>query len=388
MKCVKLKDIAELIMGQSPPSSTYNKASKGYRFLQGKADFGKVNPKARTYCSSPKKLSIKNDLLISVRAPVGDVNISDQEYCIGRGLAAIRCEDEKLYFKYLFYFLLKNKDKIISLGTGSTFKSINKSILSDIKIPLPPLPTQKKIVEVLDKAQSLIDARKEQIRLLDELTQSIFYDMFGDPVTNPKGWEIRKLSDVTNRITDGVHQKPNYTQDGIPFISVKNISNGTLVFDDCKYISINSHTKYTSRCKPERGDILYTKVGARYGVPAIVDNNIEFSIYVSVALLKPKKEYLNSVFLKEMMKTPYVFRQAIKSIKGIGVPDLHLKEIKNFNVIVPAMAVQDNYEIQVRRIHLLKEQVQKSLTECRNYYNCILKKAFSGDYLWLENEIF
>ncbi|MDY6865853.1 MAG: restriction endonuclease subunit S, partial [Halobacteriota archaeon] len=154
---VKLIDVAEIIMGQSPPGDTYNNISQGMPFLQGKAEFGPISPKHIKFTTKPLKKASKGSILISVRAPVGDVNIADIDYCIGRGLATISLnKGENLY---LFYFLRCIKNKLKEEGAGSTFKAINKSILENLKIPIPfkngkpDLEKQQKIVSILEKAE-------------------------------------------------------------------------------------------------------------------------------------------------------------------------------------------------------------------------------------------
>ena len=135
---MQLGDAAELIMGQSPPGNTYNEISDGIPFLQGKAEFGSINPKHIKYTTKPLKIAPEGTVLISVRAPVGDVNIADINYCIGRGLAALCLRDgENLFLSYILNFL---KPEIEKEGTGSTFKAINKSKLQEFKIPSPHSP--------------------------------------------------------------------------------------------------------------------------------------------------------------------------------------------------------------------------------------------------------
>ena len=133
---LQLNKIAGLVMGQSPSSDSYNTEGEGMPFFQGKSDFGKVNPKIRMYCKSPKKLAHKNDILLSVRAPVGDVNIAEGTCCIGRGLAAISGQKEKSYSKYIYYYLLWKKKELENIGVGSTFKAIGKKDIEKILIPL------------------------------------------------------------------------------------------------------------------------------------------------------------------------------------------------------------------------------------------------------------
>jgi type I restriction enzyme S subunit len=121
---MRLVEIAKLNMGQSPPSASYNDIGEGLPFYQGKTDFGFINPVPRKYCNEPRKIADKGDILISVRAPVGPVNIADDKCCIGRGLAAIKASEADHLF--LYFDLIYQESFIASLGTGSTFKAINK----------------------------------------------------------------------------------------------------------------------------------------------------------------------------------------------------------------------------------------------------------------------
>ena len=172
--------------------------------------------------------------------------------------------------------------------------------------------------------------------------------MFGD-INNTK-YKVMKLENITNLITDGEHKKPNYTDKGKPFISVVNITTGELKFDNCKFVSDEDTIKFQKKCNPKKDDILYTKVGATYGRSAIVNTDKDFSLYVSVCLIKPKKELINPIFLNYTMRQPYVKIQADKCIKGIGVPDLHLIEIKNFNIIVPPLDLQNKFAEFVKQV--------------------------------------
>lgn len=177
----KLVNICQIIMGQSPPSVTYNVSRKGLPFYQGKKDYGEVYPTPRVWCSDPVKIAERNDILISVRAPVGALNISVEKSCIGRGLAGVRA-GEKINFKYLYYFLRKMEKEIASWGTGSTFAAISKKHLENIIIPLPPLPEQKKIVARMDaltqKVRQLQKLQSETATNLTALKQSILHKAF------------------------------------------------------------------------------------------------------------------------------------------------------------------------------------------------------------------
>lgn len=161
-------DIVAVIMGQSPPSSTYNNIGKGMPFFQGKAEFGIAYPEINKYCTKPTRIAQKNDILLSVRAPVGDVNLAPFSCCIGRGLTAIRCKST-LNNLFIFNYLIQNKNKIASLGDGSTFKAIGKNTVRNIRFPFPDRKEQAQIALILsniDKKLTQSEARKQTLQAL------------------------------------------------------------------------------------------------------------------------------------------------------------------------------------------------------------------------------
>lgn len=143
-------------MGQSPSSQYYNQSEEGIPFFQGKADFGKKYPTARYWCTSPTKLAQKNDVLLSVRAPVGPTNLSPYHCCIGRGLAAIRCLSDAPH-EYLLYILKASQLRLEELATGTTFVAVSKTDIEPLLIPIPPLNEQIRIVDTIDRLMSLCD---------------------------------------------------------------------------------------------------------------------------------------------------------------------------------------------------------------------------------------
>lgn len=161
----ELDQIVEVIMGQSPPSSTYNENGIGLPFFQGKAEFTELYPIASKWCSEPKKIAEPNDILISVRAPVGATNIANQKCCIGRGLAAIRYSDCN---KYIFYFLRLIENELDKKGTGTTFKAISGSVLKNEIIPVAPLSEQRAIVSKIEQLFSELDNGIANLKLIQE----------------------------------------------------------------------------------------------------------------------------------------------------------------------------------------------------------------------------
>jgi len=269
----------------------------------------------------------------------------------------------------------ERKDAICN---GATQKAITNDGIRKLTIPLAPLAEQARIVRILDEAEALRRLRSKADQATEALVSSLFDSMFGDPISNPKGVQVVRLADLTTKITDGVHLRPDYTGTGIPFISVKNITTGILKFDDCKYISPADHERFTKRCKPEYLDVLYTKVGATYGRAALVDTEREFSIYVSVCLIKPNKELIEPQFLAAAMNTAAVKRQADQRIKGIGVPDLHLDQIREFLLPMPHIDHQRRFANRVCEIRELEAAQANSRKRLDDLFQSLLHRAFQG----------
>ena len=317
-------------------------------------------------------------LLITCRgATCGTVNISEPNSYVNGNAMALDNLSKDYDLKFLYhYFGQRGFNDVIS---GSAQPQITRENLSKVEVPKINLATQQKIAAILDQADAIIQNNRAIVQKYDALTQSLFLDMFGDPVKNEKGYKIVKLIDVSTKITDGVHAKPEYTESGVPFISVKDITTGSLTFENCKFISNEAHQKYYKRCNPEYDDILYTKVGATYGRPAIVDVKDEFSLYVSVALIKPNRELINPKYLKDALGNPAIKRQADKAIKGIGVPDLHLNMIKEFLLPLPTLEEQNEFESRVIAIEAQKQQAQLELAKSEELFQSLLQRAFNGE---------
>jgi type I restriction enzyme S subunit len=200
-----LKSVAKINMGQSPSSKNCFDYENGLPFFQGKAEFGDKFPKVVKWCNSPKKLADAGDILISVRAPVGDVNIAPAKSCIGRGLAAIR--GIRTNNKFLYFILYYFKDRLKKIGQGSTFKAINKNVLFDLIIPLPPLSEQKKIAEILSIVDEAIEKKKSIIEKSKELKKSLMQELLTQGIGHtkfkktelgkiPEDWNVVRIKDI------------------------------------------------------------------------------------------------------------------------------------------------------------------------------------------------
>lgn len=173
-KLIPLLEACDFTMGQSPSSDTYNNSGNGLPFYQGNADFGKRSPAPRVWCSAPKKTASEGDILISVRAPIGAINIVSERCCIGRGLAAIEPKSGIAARDYLEHYLRFRRPELERRGTGSTFKAVGKKVFAEMVLPIVPLEEQAGIARRLNGVVALKESALSQIDGLDNLVKSRF----------------------------------------------------------------------------------------------------------------------------------------------------------------------------------------------------------------------
>lgn len=214
MEYIALKNICKINMGQSPDSSSYNDNKDGIPFFQGNADFGEKYPVTRVWCNAPIKVAQPNDILISVRAPIGALNFAKEECCIGRGLAALTPDRSKVSLEFIYWVLKWKKAELNSKGTGSTFKAISRKVLEETLVPAIDFEKQYEYAEILGKTYSIIKKYKKELNCLDGLIKARFVEMFYD-----KGYPILKWNDVFNTTTGKLDSNAAVEDGEYPFFT-------------------------------------------------------------------------------------------------------------------------------------------------------------------------
>ena len=240
------------------------------------------------------------------------------------------------------------------------------------------MDTQKQVVDVLGKCETVIESRKRELQLLDDLIKARFVEMFGTLHDNENGFEVVTIEDVCSLIKDGTHQTPQYTEnkeEGFKFLSSKDVMSQKIDWTDIKYIPAELHEKLYATIKPQRNDILMSKNGVNYGVAAVNDTDEIFDIYVSLALLRPKEE-IDPVFLRCVINNPETKRQFDSSIKGIGVPNLHLGEIRKTKIFLPPVELQKEFVSFAEQVDKSKVAVQKALEETQLLFDSLMQQYF------------
>ena len=318
------------------------------------------------------------DILITAIGTVGEIYIVENEkefyFKDGNILWLKGFKDVDPFF--LRYLLSSLINELQNLSSGSAYKALPITKLKEYKIPLPPIEEQRRIAAILDKADGVRRKRKEAIRLTEELLKSTFLEMFGDPENSV--YPVKTLNDVCSKITDGAHFTPTYTSTGVPFLRVTDIQNDFIDWENVKHIPIEEHKELIKRCHPKRGDILYSKNGT-IGIPKIIDWDNDFSIFVSLALLSPKKEIILSDFLESFLRTPFALRQALSHTKTGTVSNLHLVEIRKVKLPVPDIHIQEQWILYKSEIHKMRNQLSGAFDESENLFNSLLQRAFRGE---------
>ena len=354
----KLGEVCALTMGQSPDGNSINEVN-GIEFHQGKTCFGErflgISP---LYSNAPTKLAEAHSVLLCVRAPVGYPNITDRKICIGRGLCALYAKRE-IDNSFLYYSLLGKQSYFEKNATGSTFKAISSKIVSNTTLSIPPLSTQLAIVSELDKINELIRLKKEQLKDFDNLAQSLFFEMFGDPVENEKGWEVKKLGEICEVVTGTTPKTniPEYWGKGHYWVTPAELNDTAVYIDRTeREITEEALSKTKLRLLPVGtvllssrapiGKVAITKVEmyCNQGFKNCICSDSICNKYLFY-FLRMMKEYLNS------LGRGATFKEISKSI------------VESIRIPLPPLSLQQLFAQRIEQIEREKSEVQKSIQD-------------------------
>ena len=329
-------------MGQSPDSDSYNDNEDGIPFFQGNADFGEKYPTTRKWCNAPTKIAHAEDILISVRAPIGALNYAKEECCIGRGLAAITPNQDKVSSGFI-YWLLKGKHKELNLqGTGSTFKAISRKVLEEIKVPDIELKKQTELAGSLEKVYSVIQLRKQQLEELDILIKARFVEMFGDPVSNPFNYDkvrLSQIADIKIGPFGSLLHKEDYIENGHPLVNPSHIVDSKISVDNKLTIS-NEKYEELGAYKLQIGDVVMGRRGEMGRCTVVLEDGLLCG--TGSILIRPTQN-VTADFIQKIISFPS-FKKTIEDMAvGQTMPNLNVPIVSNFEIIHPPVEVQKSY---------------------------------------------
>ena len=372
----RLENICSINMGQSPESSSYNENGEGMPFFQGNADFGELHPKVRIWCNASAKIAECGDILISVRAPIGALNIADKQCCIGRGLAALTVNETLCSPKYLWYGLECKVDELNSKGTGSTFKAINKKTLAETEIPLPPLEEQRRIAALLDKVSDLIAKRRAQLDKLDLLVKARFVEMFGDPVINPYSWNVSALSEL-GECKNGMNFHTDDSGAVIHCLGVGDFKDLSLIEDTSKLPTISLNEMPSEDYLLANGDIVFVRSNGNKALVgrsvAVYPNDIPTTFSGFCIRFRIQNPAILPSYLLRVLKTDSMRKKMAG--RGANIQNLNQKILAELRIPIPGLALQEEYELFIKKVDKSKLTIQRSFDKLE-----ILKKALMQQY--------
>lgn len=321
------------------------------------------------------KLMPAGTVLLSSRAPIGKVAIAGEEMCCNQGFKNLVCSN-RIYNRYLYRYLKNQTRYLNSLGRGATFKEISKPIVEQIKIPLPPLPIQQQIADVLDCASALIEKRKAQINKLDLLVKSQLIEMFGDPVTNPMGWEKRQLKKECDVVTGNTPSRSNPRNYGefIEWIKSDNINTPHMYLT--KASEMLSETGSVIGRSVEAGAILMTCIAGSIsciGNIAISDRKVSFNQQINAII--PKDNNVYYMYYQLLLSKPYIQSTVNMSLKGI----LSKGKLLELEFLFPPLSLQTQFADFVHQVEAQKSLLQASLAKLEQNYKSLMQKCFRGE---------
>lgn len=376
MKYIKLKDVCKINMGQSPDSSSYNESGEGIPFFQGNADFGDRYPVTRIWCSEPKKVAQENDILISVRAPIGAINYSKEKCCIGRGLAALTVDKTKISEKLLFWVLKAKKEELNRQGTGSTFKAISKKSLEELLIPQIDIKEQEKDVEILEKIYMIIQNKHKELKLLTDLISARFVELFGDAVYNDKKWETDTVKNLCKEIYGGgtpSKAHPEYYKDGdIPWVSAKDMKTDVLKDSQIKINQLGVDNS-TARLVPVNSIIMVIRSGILKHTLPVAVNKVPITVNQDLKVFIPGERILTR-FLAVQFKMQE--KDILSGVRAVTADNIEFNSLKQRRMIVPPIDLQQKYLMFLERIDKSKFEVQKSLEKTQLLFDSLMQEYF------------
>jgi type I restriction enzyme S subunit len=353
---VPLGEVCAITMGQAPAGSSYNENNDGLPLVAGAGDFAGSVPKVKKFTTAPGKVSEPGDIILGIRASIGERVWSDKPYCLGRGVAGLR-PSERLDRNYLWHWLGHSSPMLAAKGRGATFLQVNRADICEMEIPLLPLEAQRRIAAILDHADALRLNRTRILARLDDLAESIFVELFGEALggNGISDVELVPLSAVVHRITYGFTNPMTHVEAGIPIVTAKSIRDRRIDLRQGKFTTELEYAALSDKSRPQRGDLLITKDGT-IGRCAVVSDDAPFCINQSVALVRPNLDLVQPDFLVGYFGTRRVQAKMNGMGKGNALKHLQITELAKMLVPYPRIEAQEHYAVLMDHVRRLQEQ--------------------------------
>ena len=386
---VKLRDVCEINIGKTPSRDNvlfWNNGIYKWLSISDMQDKYLIDSKEKISMEAVGKCNMKlipiNTVVMSFKLSVGKVGILSEPMYSNEAIAnfpILNCE--KLHANFLYYALQSLKFE--NMDRAAKGLTLNKAKLNQLKIPFPPLEVQQKIAQTLDAAAALLALRKEQLAEMDNLIKSVFYEMFGDPVANEKGWQVIFVQDVYTIIDGdrGVNypKQNDFIKDGYClFLNTGNVTKEGFKFDDLKFIS-EEKDKELRKGKMERGDVILTTRGT-VGNIAYYNKDIAFNVVrinSGMVILRNRCKEIHPLYFCELFKNKEMGRRISSFLSGTAQPQLPITNLKKIRFPLPPLSRQNQFAEIVTKIEEQKVLVQKAIDESQYLFDSLMNEYFN-----------
>lgn len=391
-KTVELKSIANVTMGQSPKSEFYNDNFEGMPFLQGNKTFGDKYPSFELYTTSIKKVAEKNSVLMSVRAPVGDLNIAQEDICIGRGVCGLQMK--KGDNEFLYYLLKANISHLINKESGTVFGSINKNDIETFEVTLPKSSDdQMKILTILKNIDKKIDICKNLNKNLEQLIKNIYINWFEkfEPFNSmdfydtklgriPIGWNVEPLQDfIKFQEGPGIRNWQYVEKDGINFLNIRCIQNNDLILDTANMISKEEANGKYAHFMLNEWDLVISSSGTLGRYAIVRSEHLPLCLNTSIIRFKPLHSFDHYAYVYSYLTSRGFYHYLLTMGSGsvqLNFGPTHLKQI---DLIVPPDDVLKKYNDLVFPIIEKMTTIKAEITKLTKLRDTLLPKLMSGE---------
>ena len=329
------------------------------------------------------KIAPKGAVLVAMYgANVGRVGILGINATTNQAVCYLIPEEDKADSRYIFHALQQKLPEFISRSVGGAQLNISQQIIRETKILLPPLEEQKRIAEILDQAEELRTKRRDAIAQFDTLTQSIFIEMFGDPVVNRKRWEVRNMNECAERIQIGpfgtqLHEE-DYIENGIPLINPTHIQDGK-IFHNTSFSISNEKHQQLSQYHLKVDDVILGRRGEMGRCAIISEYENGWLCGTGSLFLRPKQALINSFYLFSVLSSKSIKKYLEKASQGVTMANLNKTIVSQIPVILPPLPLQKEFARRVEAVEKLKASHGASLSELDALFASLQHRAFRGD---------
>lgn len=336
---------------------------------------------------SPKQLIRKHDIIIAASSGsidvVGKSGYIENEWrgSLGAFCKLIRPKPE-IYPEYLkFYFITPTYRREIShLAAGANINNLRNEHINDLRIPLPPLLEQQRIASILDLADSIRRKNRQILAKYDKLAQSVLYEMFGDPITNPKGWELMSGDQYCDSISVGVVVRPAsyYVQEGVPALRSLNIRPNRIQLKELVYFSSEANERELSKSIIRQNDVLIVRTG-QPGTAAIVPKSLDGANCIDLIITRPNTTKVTPVYYSYFFNTDGGKKLVLGTQRGQIQKHFNIGEIRKAKIPIPPLHTQIKFASIIEQNETQKRLSQDSLTKSEELFQSLLQRAFRGE---------